>query len=166
MVAAPRTWKELDSKFITQLDFTEVIERVQEDGDIMGGVGRRRTCQSKRDAAKTPEPVPVGRAKPSVGAAERRADRLPREPPCGTDGGSSARVWNVRGRHRQGRIRRRTRRHLDASRYELENWRDGEEVIAVLHGKNHGAHRYAPIHTGGEGKADHNWLIRLTKDQP
>jgi bifunctional non-homologous end joining protein LigD len=54
----------------------------------------------------------------------------------------------------------------DAGTYELEKWRDGKEIIATLHGENHGTHKYAIIHTGGEGKADQNWLIHLMKEQP
>jgi bifunctional non-homologous end joining protein LigD len=54
----------------------------------------------------------------------------------------------------------------DAGSYELEKWRDGEEVIVVLHGEKHGTHRYALIHSGGEGRAENNWLIHLMKDQP
>ena len=57
----------------------------------------------------------------------------------------------------------------------MEKWRDGNEVIVVLHGRPDGglandggpsgARRYALIHTGGEdGKS--NWLMHLMKDQP
>jgi bifunctional non-homologous end joining protein LigD len=51
----------------------------------------------------------------------------------------------------------------DAGEYELEKWRDGEEVIVTLHGRDEGglgrATKVALIHTGGEGRAEHNWLI-------
>lgn len=52
----------------------------------------------------------------------------------------------------------------DAGTYELEKWRDDEEVIVTLHGEKHGTHRYALIHTGGDGRAANNWLIHLMKD--
>ncbi|MET1154553.1 ATP-dependent DNA ligase [Arthrobacter sp.] len=63
----------------------------------------------------------------------------------------------------------------DSGSYEVEKWRDGKEVIVVLHGRPDGglandggpsgARRYALIHTGGEdGKS--NWLMHLMKDQP
>ncbi len=63
----------------------------------------------------------------------------------------------------------------DSGSYDVEKWRDGKEVIVVLHGRPDGglahdggpsgARRYALIHTGGEdGKS--NWLMHLMKDQP
>ena len=63
----------------------------------------------------------------------------------------------------------------DSGNYDVEKWRDGKEVIVVLHGRPDGglahdggpsgARRYALIHTGGEdGKS--NWLMHLMKDQP
>lgn len=81
MVAAPRTWEELDSPDLDHLDFEQVIDRVQECGDLLadmhrgsaGGAAevpgsgdknddgprdRLHTYRSMRDASKTPEPVP------------------------------------------------------------------------------------------------------------
>jgi bifunctional non-homologous end joining protein LigD len=50
----------------------------------------------------------------------------------------------------------------DSGTYELEKWRDGKEVIATLHGQQHGTHRYALIRTGGRsGDEENNWLIHL-----
>ena len=53
----------------------------------------------------------------------------------------------------------------DSGTYELEKWRDGEEVIATLHGRKDGGldgpRKYALIHTGGEGKENAHWLIHL-----
>ncbi|NDO89389.1 ATP-dependent DNA ligase [Cellulosimicrobium composti] len=50
----------------------------------------------------------------------------------------------------------------DAGTYELEKWRDGEEVIVTLHGEQHGTRRLALIHTGGrDGRDEDNWLIHL-----
>jgi bifunctional non-homologous end joining protein LigD len=55
----------------------------------------------------------------------------------------------------------------DSGEYDLEKWRDGEEVIVTLHGQDDGGlggqRRVALIHTGGEGKADQNWIIHLMK---
>jgi bifunctional non-homologous end joining protein LigD len=90
MVAAPRTWEELASADLEQLDYLAVLDRVRELGDPLaaladpeapGGSGgvppglntapgtrtpdRLATYRSMRDAAKTPEPVP----------AERQAER-------------------------------------------------------------------------------------------
>ena len=58
----------------------------------------------------------------------------------------------------------------DAGVYELEKWRDGKEVIAVLHGRPDGGlggvpRRYAVINAPGMG-GDKNWLLRLMNDQP
>lgn len=57
----------------------------------------------------------------------------------------------------------------DAGTCEIEKWREGKEVIAVLHGRPDGGlggvpRRYALIHTGGED--DTTWLLHLMKDQP
>ena len=57
----------------------------------------------------------------------------------------------------------------DSGQYELEKWREDEEVIVTLNGDPGGGlgkpTRVALIHTGGEGKAAQNWLIHLMKDQ-
>lgn len=52
----------------------------------------------------------------------------------------------------------------DTGTYELEKWREGEEVIVTIHGRNHGSHRLALIRTGGDD-AKPQWLIHLMKDQ-
>jgi bifunctional non-homologous end joining protein LigD len=74
-VAVPRTWKELDSPDLGHLTFDEVLERMKRRKDPMAPLGhplevtddahdRLKTYRSKRDASKTPEPVPdyVGEA--------------------------------------------------------------------------------------------------------
>lgn len=58
----------------------------------------------------------------------------------------------------------------DAGVYEREKWREGKEVIVVLHGRPDGGlggipRRYALINAPGMGE-DKNWLIRLMNDQP
>lgn len=154
---------------------------------------RLQKYRSMRDASKTPEPVPEAPSGASNGQTfviqEHHARRLhydfrlehdgvlvswaiPKgvptdrktnhlavqtedhpleygsfegEIPAGEYGGGTVTIW-------------------DAGTFELEKWRDGKEVIATLHGEKHGSHRYALIHTGGEGKAANNWLIHLMED--
>lgn len=58
----------------------------------------------------------------------------------------------------------------DAGTCVLEKWREGKEVIALLHGRPDGGlggvlRRYALINTPGMGGAK-NWLIHLMKDPP
>jgi DNA ligase D-like protein (predicted ligase)/DNA ligase D-like protein (predicted polymerase)/DNA ligase D-like protein (predicted 3'-phosphoesterase) len=64
-VAAPRTWAELEDPKVRHLRFDEVLQRVEEHGDLLEGVDERvrledrlTTYRSMRDAGKTPEPVP------------------------------------------------------------------------------------------------------------
>lgn len=69
--AAPRTWAELDDSGLGQLRYDEVLARVERDGDLLAGLDRPgadrlTTYRAKRDAAKTPEPVPE--AAPAVGS--------------------------------------------------------------------------------------------------
>ncbi|WP_420369587.1 ATP-dependent DNA ligase [Curtobacterium sp. L1-20] len=58
----------------------------------------------------------------------------------------------------------------DDGTYELEKWREGEEVIVTLHGRAGGVRRLALLHTRGRGRGrdgdEKNWLIHRTKDQP
>ncbi|MBD7997202.1 ATP-dependent DNA ligase [Oerskovia gallyi] len=164
---------------------------------------RLETYRAKRDASRTPEPVPGSGEPPDESPAgnsfviqEHHARRLhwdfrlehdgvlvswalPRgEPtdtkqnhlavqtedhplaygsfegtiPAGEYGGGEVTIW-------------------DAGTYELEKWRDDEEVIVTLHGEQHGTRRLALIHTGGHqqhgssgtsGRAqENNWLIHL-----
>ncbi len=158
--------------------------------------------RSMRDAAKTPEPVPAEPATPSEGNSfviqEHHARRLhwdfrlehdgvlvswalPKGPPdspnqnhlavqtedhpldYGTFAGTIP-----KGEYGAGEVR-----IWDHGTYEPEKWRDGKEVIAVLHGQPDGGlasegsadRRFALIHTGGKGGAN-NWLIHLMKNQP
>lgn len=86
-VAAPRTWRELASPHLRHLEFREVLERVERRGDPLAGLTREsaavRTSErlevyrSKRDARRTPEPVPEAHRRSGGlrGAAARgRAD--------------------------------------------------------------------------------------------
>ncbi|MDF2435619.1 MAG: bifunctional non-ous end joining protein LigD, partial [Mucilaginibacter sp.] len=89
-VAAPRTWRELASKDLAQLDYREVLRRVKRRGDVLAeltaghldsleptkahmrdfaptppAADRLAKYRSMRDAKKTPEPVPAEQATPS-----------------------------------------------------------------------------------------------------
>ncbi len=209
-VAAPRTWKELESKDLAHLDFEEVMRRVARDGDPLSELSAGRTdddvhaaaadrltaYRSKRDATKTPEPVPDAVPQSTTGRTfviqEHHARRLhwdfrlerdgvlvswalPRGVP--TDTGKNHLAVHVEdhpleygafegdiphGEYGAGHVD-----IWDAGDYDVEKWRDGEEVIVTLHGTRGGGldgdKRFALIHTGGEGKADQNWLIHLMK---
>jgi bifunctional non-homologous end joining protein LigD len=162
------------------------------------GPDRLTLYRSKRDQAKTPEPVPEATPAATDGRSfviqEHHASRLhwdfrlerdgvlvswalpkgvPTDPgqnhlavqtedhpleygtfegsiPKGEYGGGTVTIW-------------------DYGTYELEKWRDGEEVIATLHGQPTGglgeARRLALIHTGRGEKARDQWLIHLMKEQ-
>ena len=85
LVAAPRTWAELDSDALEQLDFRQVMDRLERRADPLtaladaveaGTPGRRgddrlQVYRSKRDGARTPEPVPQAApaGTPGVGGA-------------------------------------------------------------------------------------------------
>lgn len=80
-VAAPRTWEELDDPALRQLSFTEVLDRVADGIDPFHALApseedRLDAYRAKRDAARTPEPVPVARAR----GRSSRADEVPEEP--------------------------------------------------------------------------------------
>lgn len=68
-VAVPRTWKELDAPDLDHLTFDEVLQRMKRRKDPMAPLGhaldvpdeatdKLSVYRSKRDATKTPEPVP------------------------------------------------------------------------------------------------------------
>jgi bifunctional non-homologous end joining protein LigD len=223
-VAAPRTWRELASKNLAQLDYTEVLARVARRGDPLAGLAaghlasleptaermatvestgtdRLEKYRSMRDAGKTPEPVPSASSRPSPADGtsagmsfviqEHHARRLHYDFRLEHDGVlvSWALPKGVPTEVAKNHLAVQTEDHpieygsfegripageygagevtiWDSGTYELEKWRDGEEVIAVLHGEKHGTHRYALIHSGGSGdRGENNWLIHLMKDQ-
>jgi bifunctional non-homologous end joining protein LigD len=199
MVAAPRTWRELESPDLAQLDFKEVMKRVRKQGDILTDIDRLAAYRGKRNGAKTPEPVPEARTKGSKSRGkgnsfviqEHHASRLHWDFRLEHDGVlvSWALPKGVPTDYKQNHLAVQTEDHpldygsfegdipqgeyggghvdiWDSGTYELEKWRDGNEIIATLHGARHGVHKYALIHTGGDGKADQNWLIHLMKEQP
>ncbi|WP_350269501.1 ATP-dependent DNA ligase [Brevibacterium sp. CBA3109] len=61
----------------------------------------------------------------------------------------------------------------DSGTFELEKWREGREIIAVLHGGDDGGlggvRRFALFNTGDHGpnkEPEKNWMIHLIKDSP
>lgn len=237
MVAAPRTWEELEDPDLGHLDYRQVLDRVAEFGDVLAGMGsgtvaeesleeardeardaaaeeahdggagpaadRLSKYRSMRDASLTPEPVPeaspVDRAGNTFVIQEHHARRLhydfrleregvlvswavPKGPPPGTGknhlavqtedhpleyGGFEGTI--PKGEYGAGEVT-----IWDAGTYDLEKWRDGKEIIVILHGREDGGlsrdggpagpRRYALIHTGGE-RGENNWLMHLMKDQ-
>ncbi|MBM6621625.1 ATP-dependent DNA ligase [Micrococcaceae bacterium RIT802] len=208
MVAAPRTWEEIEDPKLRQLDFEEVLERVADGIDPLAGQGwsgstapdRLEKYRSMRDATKTPEPVPEDRAaardgEPSFVIQEHHASGLhwdfrlehsgvlvswavPKGPPLDTGDNRLAVMTEdhpldygsfegtiPKGQYGAGEVA-----IWDAGTCELEKWREGKEVIAVLHGRPDGGlggvpRRYALINAPGMG-GEKNWLIHLMKDQP
>ncbi|GEK79950.1 ATP-dependent DNA ligase [Agrococcus baldri] len=66
-VAAPRSWEEIEAGGLSQLEYPEVLERLERDGDIIAALDpppdRLAKYRGMRSAARTPEPVP---AEPAV----------------------------------------------------------------------------------------------------
>jgi bifunctional non-homologous end joining protein LigD len=221
LVAVPRTWREIGSKDLAQLDYEQVLERMarRKDpmaglsdghlraiggagggaGDASGGDDRLTHYRSKRNEGKTPEPIPTGTGQQSDGQTfviqEHHARRLHHDLRFERDGVlvSWALPKGVPTEPQTNHLAVQTEDHpleygsfeglipdgeygagmvtiWDAGEYELEKWRDGEEVIATLYGEPGGGlgapKKIALIHTGGEGKAAQNWLIHLMKSSP
>lgn len=179
-VAAPRTWRELASKDLAHLDYKEVLARVKRRGDPLAdqsaghlddpdqpgsddGSDRLTTYRGKRDAAKTPEPVPSARPASTTGQTfviqEHHARRLhwdfrlerdgvlvswalPKGTP--TDPGQNHLAVHVEdhpleygsfsGDIPHGEYGAGHVTIWDAGEYDLEKWRDDKEVIVTLHG--------------------------------
>jgi bifunctional non-homologous end joining protein LigD len=208
-VAAPRTWRELGSKTLHQLEYPEVLRRVKKNGDPLTTLtpgrlnedDRLAKYRSMRSADRTPEPVPPARAAASDGRSfviqEHHASRLhydfrlehdgvlvswalPKGVPTASSGNHLAvqtedhplEYGGFEGTIPKGEYGAGTVSIWDAGSYELEKWRDGEEVIVTLHGRANGGlggpRKLALIHTGGDrtAHAEQNWLIHLMKDRP
>lgn len=191
-VAAPRSWAELDDPDLAQLRYDEVLARVAADGDLLAGLDRTgpdrlHHYRSKRDAAKTPEPVPA--ATPVTGRddtfviQEHHARRLhydfrlerdgvlvswavPKNLPATPDVNHLAvhtedhplEYATFEGRIPAGEYGAGTVTIWDSGRYDTEKFRD-DEVIVVLHGTRISG-RYALIRTDGD-----QWLAHRMKDQ-
>ncbi|OMH24775.1 ATP-dependent DNA ligase [Tersicoccus phoenicis] len=180
-------------------------------GDDSAGDDLLATYRAKRDAGKTPEPVPQTAAR---GRHEQpSADSDAANPPTFVIQEHHARRlhWDFRLEHagvlvswavpkgpplstKQNRLAVRTEDHpleygtfagtipkgeygggevtiWDHGTYELEKWRDGQEVIATVTGQSEGGlggvpRRFAFIRATGMGGDAKNWLLHLMKDQP
>ncbi|MGG7308495.1 ATP-dependent DNA ligase [Curtobacterium sp. AB451] len=177
-------------------------DRTQRANDAEQPARDRLTAyRAKRDAAKTPEPVPEGAptvrkdGTPTFVIQEHHATRdhydfrlehdgvlvswaLPKGEP--TDPGKNHLAVQTEDHPLEygafeGTIPKDeygggTVTIWDDGTYELEKWREGEEVIVTLHGRTGGARRLALLHTRGRGRGregdEKNWLIHRTKDQP
>ncbi|MDQ3155231.1 MAG: ATP-dependent DNA ligase [Actinomycetota bacterium] len=210
MVAAPRTWRELDAKDLDHLDLDQVLTRMKRRKDplavLVGDSGgsldageipetdRLAKYRGMRDRAKTTEPVPADPPTVTDGQSfvihEHHARRLHWDFRLERDGVlvSWALPRGVPTDPKQNRLAVQTEDHpleygkfegtipkgeygageimiWDAGEYELEKWREGEEVIVTVHGMKDGGldgpRKYALIHTGGEGKENAHWLMHL-----
>lgn len=210
MVAVPRTWRELSSSKLTQLGYEEVLKRMAKKDDPLvettpgtpTEADRLTVYRSKRDAAKTPEPVPKGTPKTTNGRSfviqKHAARRLHYDFRLERDGVlvSWALPKGVPTDPKENHLAVHTEDHpldyggfegdiprgeygaghvdiWDSGVYDLEKWRDGEEVIVTLHPSPDGGLggqpvKVALIHTGhstrggssSSDKADEkNWLI-------
>lgn len=187
-VAVPRTWRELASKDLGHLEYDEVLKRMKRrkdpllalvassDADLEptaqrlagfeasgSGTDRLARYRSKRDASKTPEPVPDDAPAPTDGFSfviqEHHARRLHYDFRLEHDGVlvSWALPKGVPTDPAKNRLAVQTEDHpleygsfegtiprgeygagevtiWDSGTYELEKWRDGE-VIVSLHGQ-------------------------------
>ncbi|NQX12495.1 ATP-dependent DNA ligase [Microbacteriaceae bacterium VKM Ac-2855] len=159
---------------------------------------RLATYRSMRDGTKTPEPVPDQAAPSSDGTSfviqEHHARRLhydfrlehdgvlvswavPKGPPLPGDGNHLAvqtedhplEYGTFEGTIPKGEYGGGEVSIWDAGEYELEKWREGSEIIAVLTGRPDGGlggepRKYALLHTGGrrgESGGENNWLLHL-----
>ena len=167
MGVAPRTWPELDAQDLVPLEFGEVMKHVVKGGDNLTGSDRLAAYRSKRDATKTPEPVPAGRATLTNGNSfviqEHHASRLHWDFRLEHDGVlvSWALPKGVPTDHTKNHLAVRTEDHpleygpfegdipkgeygggrvdiWDEGTYELDKWNEDKEVIALLHGSKHG----------------------------
>ena len=211
MVAAPRTWRELDAKDLSNLDLDQVLTRMKrrndplavllgssaggtlDPGEVAGG-DRLTKYRGMRNQLKTPEPVPAGAPGGANGRSfviqEHHARSLHYDFRLERDGVlvSWALPKGVPTDPKRNRLAVQTEDHpleygsfegsipkgeygagsvtiWDAGEYDLEKWREGEEIIATLHGKRNGGlggqRKYALIHTGGERKEESHWLMHL-----
>ncbi len=194
-VAAPRTWEELGDPGLRQLRYDEVLLRVAEHGDLLAGLDsapartdRLSTYRRKRDASRTPEPVPPAAAVGGDGSRfviqEHHARRLHYDFRLERDGVlvSWAVPKNLPERPSQNHLAVHTEDHpleyadfagtipegeygagtvsiWDCGTYTAEKFTD-REVIVDLAGQRVSG-RYALIRTDGD-----QWLVHRMKEQP
>ena len=192
-VAAPRTWEELADAGLRQLRYEEVLARVAEHGDLLAGLDdsphadRLTTYRDKRDAAKTPKPVPSAAAVSGNDdrfvIQEHRARRLhydfrlerggvlvswavPKNLPADPGKNHLAvhtedhplEYADFEGTIPKGEYGAGTVTVWDSGTYEAEKF-TAREVIVDLHGKRISG-RYALIQTDGD-----QWLAHRMKEQ-
>ncbi|MFJ6113754.1 ATP-dependent DNA ligase [Agrococcus sediminis] len=83
-VAAPRTWAEVEAGGLEQLEYDEVLARLERDGDLIAALDpppdRLAKYRGMRSAHRTPEPVPAEPPAPTDGRSfviqKHRASRL------------------------------------------------------------------------------------------
>lgn len=194
-VAAPRSWDELDDPALRHLRFDEVLARFEADGDLLDGLDppldvagdALDTYRSKRDPAKTSEPMPE--LKPVVVQGNRfviqehHARRLHYDLRLERDGVlvSWAVPKNVPTSVGENRLAVHTEDHpleyatfsgtipkgeygggsmtiWDSGTYETEKWREDEVIVRLSGARVQG--RFALIRTEGT-----QWLMHLMKDQ-
>ncbi|ARC57993.1 hypothetical protein AS850_12985 [Frondihabitans sp. 762G35] len=205
-VAAPRTWRELASRSLRQLEYPEVLRALKRRGDPLAGTSdgarpdRLATYRSKRDATKTSEPVPDERPRRTDGHSfviqEHHARALHWDFRLEHDGvlvswalpkgePQDARTNHLavqtedhpleygtfEGTIARGEYGAGTVSIWDEGSYDLEKWRDGEEIIVVLHGTKRGTRRLALLHTArgsgaSSGRGAGTWLLHRMKGDP
>jgi bifunctional non-homologous end joining protein LigD len=193
-VAVPRTWRELASPKLRQLGYEEVLKRIRTKGDPLADAGsgtvseverdaarhdrqtehdRLTVYRSKRDAAKTPEPVPKGRPSTTNGRSfviqKHAARRLHYDFRLEHDGVlvSWALPKGVPTSGKENHLAVHTEDHpldyggfegdiprgeygaghvdiWDSGVYDLEKWRD-DEVIVTLHPSPEGGLGGGPV---------------------
>ena len=196
-VAAPRTWDELDDPELRHLRFDEVLDRIAEHGDLLDGLDpplpddppadALSVYRAKRNAARTPEPVPDTIGDGADGNRfvihEHHARRLHFDLRLEHDGvlASWAVPKNLPEDTGTNHLAVRTEDHpleylgfhgtiprgeygagemsvWDTGTFDTEKWRD-DEVIVWLRGTRLTG-RYALIRTGGR-----QWLAHRMKRQ-
>ncbi len=198
-VAVPRTWKELASPKLAHLTFDEVLARMKRRKDPMGDLvgptpstDRLVDYRSKRDGAKTPEPVPIG--SPVVGDGnvfviqEHHASALhwdfrlehegvlvswalPKGVPTDPAKNHLAvqtedhplEYATFEGTIPKGEYGAGTSMIWDTGTYELEKWRDDEVIVTLTGTKPGGLDGTRKFALIKTGK---NWLIHLMQDKP
>ncbi|AXT86340.1 ATP-dependent DNA ligase [Aeromicrobium sp. A1-2] len=193
-VAAPRTWREMTAD-LQHLTMDEVLTRMKHRTDPLAALGgaapsedRLATYRSKRDSAKTPEPVPElvpgGSHTTSFVIQEHHASSLHWDFRLERDGVlvSWALPKGVPTDPSKNHLAIQTEDHpleyatfeghiprgeygggdvtiWDAGTFELEKWRDGKEVIATLTGRAGGGLDQPRKYA--LIKTGKNWLIHL-----
>ena len=205
-VAVPRTWAELDDPNLGHLTMEEVLERIEDGPDPLAALvsedvavpeapDRLQTYRTRRDPAKTTEPVPAespsasGRD-PIFVVQEHHATALhfdtrlehdgvlvswavPKGPPL-AQGVNRLAVQTedhplvyatFEGRIPRGEYGAGSVSIWDSGTIEIEAWED-DEVIAVLSGDTNGGLGGVPRRYVFIRTDGDQWLMRLKKDQP